>query len=56
MDLFAYLLPATAILVLIVVLAVLAERSLKRQRNSKLRRGREEENAAAGLQEKFPRW
>jgi hypothetical protein len=53
---FALLAPATALVLLIAILAVLAERSLKRQRNSKLRRGREEENAAAGLQEKFPRW
>jgi hypothetical protein len=55
-DLFLLLLPAIVILVLIAVLAVLAERSLKRQQGSKLRRGREESNAAGRVLEKYFRW
>jgi len=52
MDLLLLLLPATMLLALIAILVVLAERSLRRQRNSKLKRGHEESNAAGRIQEK----
>lgn len=50
------LLPAFVLIVLVAILAVLAERSLRQQRNSKLRRGTEERHAAGRVLEKFFRW
>jgi len=56
MEFFVLLLPAIAIFALIAVLAALAERSTTRQRDSKLRRGRDESNAAGRVLEKYFRW
>ena len=56
MDLFLLLLPAIILIALVAVLAVLAERSSDRQEGSKLRRGREERNAAGRVLEKYFRW
>jgi hypothetical protein len=52
MDLFVSLLPTIGIIALIAVLVLLANRSLTRQRNSKLKRGHEESKAASRIQEK----
>jgi hypothetical protein len=50
-------LPAIALVALVVILFVLAERSSRRQRGAgSLRRGREERNAAGRVLEKYFRW
>jgi hypothetical protein len=56
MELLLLLLPVIVTIALIATLAVLAERSTNRQGSSKLRRGREESNAAGRVLEKYFRW
>jgi hypothetical protein len=53
---FPMVMSSLALLAIIRVLAVAAERSIRRQRGSKLRRGREERNAAGRVLEKYFRW
>jgi uncharacterized membrane protein len=55
-DLLLLLLPAIVLVALVVILAVLAERSIKSQRGSLLRRGRKERLAAGRVVEKHGRW
>ncbi|HST68419.1 MAG TPA: hypothetical protein VLI94_02035 [Solirubrobacterales bacterium] len=56
MELLVSLLPTIFLVAVIVVLVVLAGRSLKRQRGGKLRRGRKESDAAGRMPEVFTRW